>query len=164
MDIKLNLRKQAKPILNVEFSVPPSVRSLGIYGPSGAGKTSLLRCLAGVESTVQGKISWSNQIGQEPVVGLVFQQGLLYPHLTVEGNLAFAEQFQRRSDKGGYLSNLTRTTLLEVFEVEHLLQSQVAHLSGGEQQRIAIVRALLNQPDVLLLDEAVSALDKRLKR
>lgn len=97
-------------------------------------------------------------------MGLVFQQGLLYPHLTVEGNLAFAEQFQQRSDKGGYLSHLTRTTLLEVFEVEHLLQSQVAHLSGGEQQRIAIVRALLNQPDVLLLDEAVSALDKRLKR
>ncbi len=165
MDINIALNKHQQQILAIQFKVSPHVKSIGVFGPSGAGKTSLLRCLAGLEPDMQGILRWSTQEGDKPpVVGLVFQQSILYPHLTVEGNLAFAEQFNNHECQKPYIKLLDRDTLLDIFEVSHLIGKSVEHLSGGEQQRIAIIRALLNCPDVLLLDEAVSALDKRLKR
>ena len=142
---------------------------IGIIGASGAGKSSLLRSLAGLEPDCSGRIQldkecWLNTAEslQLPVhqrgVGMVFQQPSLLSHLTVAGNLAFA---WRRA------SSARRVTLSEVAEqlgITHLLERMPAHLSGGEAQRVAIARALVTGPRLLMLDEPLSAIDAEGRR
>ncbi len=168
MDLSISLCKQQKSILELKAHIPKNVKSLGIFGASGAGKTSLLRCLAGLEPQMQGSVKWDletiNTQAAKPRISLVFQQGVLFPHLNVAQNFEFAEKFKNKHCLHKCIKELNKDTLLDTLEIRHLLDHQVEHLSGGEQQRVAIARALLNCPDVLLMDEAVSALDKRLKQ
>ena len=166
MDVDLQLLKQQQVLIRGTFSIPASVKTLGIYGPSGAGKTSLLRCLAGLEVNMQGQINWDGAEPQinPPVVGLVFQDGVLYPHLTVAENLAFASRFENANPQVAAIDALVPDVVCNALSIEHLLNKPVSVLSGGEKQRVAIARALLNKPDVLLLDEALSAMDRVLKR
>ncbi|HEY8520103.1 MAG TPA: molybdenum ABC transporter ATP-binding protein [Gammaproteobacteria bacterium] len=137
-----------------------------IIGPNGSGKTTLLRILAGLEQGASGRVSFENeywQLGKHRVpphkrgVGYVFQEGRLFPHLTVEGNLKFARP---RPDGPRFAFD----EIVRALKLEGLLARRPATLSGGEQQRVAIGRALLRAPRLLLMDEPVSALDTASKR
>ena len=136
-------------------------RTLALVGPSGAGKTSVLRVIAGLARPERGRVAYGDEVWldtgrkvfkqpDERRVGLVFQQYALFPHLTVRENVAYAGR--TRVDE-----------LLERFHVAALADARPAELSGGEQQRVALARALAREPDVLLLDEPLSALDAHTK-
>jgi molybdate transport system ATP-binding protein len=130
--------------------------TVALVGPSGAGKTTLLRAIAGLVRPARGRVecggAWfDSQRGvdvptEERAVGLVFQEYALFPHLTVERNVAFGGA--RRVDE-----------LLGRFRITHLRRARPSALSGGERQRVALARALAREPEVLLLDEPMSALD-----
>ena len=137
--------------LHVALEVAPS-ETLALVGPSGAGKTTILRAIAGLVRPSAGWIecggTWFDARTHVPPeqrsVGLVFQEYALFPHLTVERNVAF----------GGRVDGL-----LERLQIDHLAHARPGELSGGERQRVALARALARQPNVLLLDEPMSALD-----
>jgi molybdate transport system ATP-binding protein len=143
----------------------PAAGVTGVVGASGSGKTTLLRCLAGLERRAEGRIEVAGEIwldterGRcEPphrrCVGLVFQDSALFPHLSVRGNLEYG---LRRTPAGR-----RRVSLDEVVAslgLAPLLARHPAGLSGGERQRVAIGRALLAGPRLLLLDEPVASLD-----
>jgi molybdate transport system ATP-binding protein len=146
--------------LDAAFSAPGRGIT-ALVGPSGSGKTSLLRCIAGL-TRLPGRLWVGDQIWQDErrflpphrrAVGFVFQEPSLLPHLTVRRNLMFG--FDRSRER-------TRIGLDEVvglLGVEPLLHRATQQLSGGERQRVAIGRALLSQPDLLLMDEPLSSLD-----
>lgn len=153
--------------IDVEFEIPAK-GVVGIFGVSGSGKTSLLRCLAGLEQNAKGRItvgdeSWQdsgNRVFVPPHlrgIGYVFQDGRLFPHLTVESNLLFGRK--RRGDNG-----ISLDEICSLLGISHLLARKPAQLSGGEQQRVAIGRALLSAPKVLLLDEPLANLDRERKQ
>ncbi len=133
-----------------------------IYGPSGAGKTSVLRMLAGLLKPDAGLIKFdgnvwfdsSKGIHRRPQlrnIGLVFQDYSLFPNMTVRGNLEFALQ---KGQSSGIVDDL-----LELTELRNLADKNPATLSGGQKQRVALARALVRKPNLLLLDEPLSALD-----
>ncbi|MHB8651231.1 MAG: ABC transporter ATP-binding protein [Gaiellaceae bacterium] len=128
-------------------------RTVALVGPSGAGKTSLLRVIAGLVRPARGSVrfgeeDWTALPPEERRVGLVFQDYALFPHLSVRANVAY----------GGAVGDL-----LERFAIAHLAGARPADLSGGERQRVALARALARRPDVLLLDEPLAALDAHTK-
>jgi len=137
-----------------------------LFGPSGCGKTSLLRCLAGLEPTCRGRIRHGDQHWQGPgggvpahrrPVGLVFQDTRLFPHLSARENLGFAER--RRRGEGP-----DRAEVIDALGLRPLLNHPPAALSGGESQRVALGRALLAGPRILLLDEPLTGLDTARQR
>lgn len=142
----------------------------GICGPSGSGKSTLLLLIAGLLSPGSGTIKAGNEvlvdISQRKLVpawerhfGLVFQDGQLFPHLTVRRNLLYG--FERIPSQ---MRRLDLQAVAELLEITHLLDRRPALLSGGERQRVALGRALLYSPRLLLLDEPLSSLDDRLKQ
>jgi len=142
----------------------------GICGPSGSGKSTLLLLIAGLLSPSSGTIKAGDEvlvdIRQRKVVpawerhfGLVFQDGQLFPHLTVRRNLLYG--FERIPS---HMRQLDLQAVAELLEITHLLDRRPALLSGGERQRVALGRALLYSPRLLLLDEPLSSLDERLKQ
>ncbi|AXT40080.1 ATP-binding cassette domain-containing protein [Alteromonas sp. BL110] len=133
--------------IDAKISLQPHSRFIGVTGPSGAGKSSLFRALAGVEKSAKVQTPWADK-----KVGIVFQQPMLFPHTDVRGNLALA---QRHASSNA----LSIEESLRGCCSEHLIDKPVQALSGGEAQRIAIARALVNGPNVLLLDESLSAID-----
>lgn len=134
---------------------------LMILGPTGAGKTILLETIAGIYPPDKGKVYLNNlDITELPPrkrnIGMVYQDYMLFPHLTVENNIKFG----LKSRKTTRIETSQRVSkLADLLGVSHLLHRHPGTLSGGEQQRIAIARALIIEPDVLLLDEPLSALD-----
>jgi len=151
---------------------------LVVVGPSGSGKTTLLRLVAGLERPTAGAICLGGRdlAGVPPQrrnVALVFQSLALYGHLTVEQNLAFALNAQTTGGwiqslwRRGPASNEARIRILDTarfLRIEHLLKRRPAELSGGEQQRVALGRAIVRQPQALLLDEPLSSLDLPTRR
>lgn len=147
--------------LDVSFSVEKG-QFITIYGNSGAGKTTILRILAGLTDAEKSLIEveeecWNNTDKkiilpiQKRSVGFVFQDYALFPNLTVRENLVFA--LQKGNDK-----NIVNE-LLELMELKSLQNSKPQHLSGGQKQRVALARAIVRKPKILLLDEPLSALD-----
>ncbi len=139
----------------------------GIFGPSGSGKTSLLHTIAGLEKPKEGKISINGRVLFDknegvniPVekrnIGYVFQEGRLFPHMTVEKNLLYGNK--RFGSK-----KISFEKVVEMLNLKHLLNSKPSQISGGERQRTALGRTLLSSPDILLLDEPFSALDAKIR-
>lgn len=160
--------------LVVTYESTPVLQNLSIYigageivaltGPSGSGKTTLLRCIAGLEVVDSGTILLSGEeITAKPAhlrrIGLVFQDNQLFPHLNVAKNISYSLMIQGTKQK---LMDEKVAEVLELVGLTHLSQREVFKLSGGEAKRIAVARALVAQPKVLLLDEPLSGLDKEL--
>ena len=138
---------------------------VALLGPSGCGKSTTLNCLAGLLDPTSGIILFNGQdvTGLEPRernIGMVFQSYALYPHLSVLDNIAFPLK-QKKVDKETRYRKAREVA--KVLQIEHLLERKPHELSGGQQQRVAMCRAIVKEPDVLLLDEPMSNLDARLK-
>jgi ABC-type sulfate/molybdate transport systems ATPase subunit len=147
LDFSLPLRS-----FELELTLPVE-RTVALVGPSGAGKTSVLRVVAGLLEPARGGVSlggspWDGLPPERRRVGFVFQDYALFPHLSVRANVAFA----------GPVGNL-----LERFRIDHVADQKPEELSGGERQRVALARALARDPQVLLLDEPLAALDAHTK-
>ncbi len=143
--------------LDVEFGAD---RALAIAGPNGAGKSTLLAALAGlVEATGAIRLGERSLDGLPPElrrVGYVFQDYLLFPHLTVLENVAFGP---RALGRGRAASRATASGWLDRLGIPELAERRPAQLSGGQAQRVALARALATDPELLLLDEPLAALD-----
>ncbi len=134
-----------------------------ILGPTGAGKTVLLETIAGIHTPDSGMIILGDEeiTATEPrlrKIGMVYQDYMLFPHLTVEDNIAFGLR-QRKVPKEEQRALVTE--MCAFLEIAHLAKRYPGTLSGGEQQRVALARALVLKPEILLLDEPLSALDSR---
>ncbi len=151
-------------VSNINLSIRDG-EFLVLVGPSGSGKTSLLRLIAGLEHAQHGDI----RIGERIVnhlppnarnISMVFQSYALYPHMTVQQNIAFP--LKSAGMKRPLIQERVERTA-KMFNIERLLQRKPAQLSGGERQRVALARAIVREPDVFLLDEPLSNLDVKLR-
>lgn len=165
LNARIDLRRPRGFHLDVDLEIPGSGITV-LFGPSGSGKTTILRCLAGLERGSAGDLirvdlrgdAWQDR-GRftRPHlrgVGYVFQEAQLLPHLTVEGNLAYASTRRRKS--GGPPTD----QVVEWLGLAPLLAHRTAQLSGGEIQRTAIARALVSGSNLILMDEPLGALDR----
>ncbi|MDQ3789462.1 MAG: ABC transporter ATP-binding protein [Actinomycetota bacterium] len=146
----------------VELSVADG-EVLALLGPSGCGKSTLLRAVAGLEPVTAGAVRWDDtDLADVPVhkrgFGLVFQDGQLFPHRDVAGNVAFGLRMRRMGNRAERVAELLELVGLAGYE-----KRKVTELSGGEAQRVALARALAPRPRLLLLDEPLSALDRALR-
>ncbi|HHZ82643.1 MAG TPA: molybdenum ABC transporter ATP-binding protein [Nitrospirales bacterium] len=141
-----------------------------IFGPSGSGKTTLLRCLAGLERSATGRVQFEDVVWQDEQqeiftpphqrsVGYVFQDPRLFPHLSVESNLRYG--FTRTPAAKRYIG---WNQVIDLLDLQPLLHRRTHRLSGGEQRRVAIGRAVLASPRLLLMDEPLVGLDAQRKR
>ncbi len=160
VDIQLPLDKFD---LRVRFETDKRV--LGLFGPSGAGKTTIVETLAGLRKGVQGRIVCGGQVwldsankqmlpAEKRGLGYVPQDHLLFPHFSVKQNLLAG---------AGEKTETLFAEVVKTLELEHLLDRSTAELSGGERQRVALGRALCSQPKLLLLDEPLASLDIELR-
>lgn len=138
---------------------------LSLLGPSGCGKTTLLRMIAGFEEPDEGDIllAGSSVVGVPPnkrPVNTVFQAYALFPHMTVAENVAYGLR-QKRTPKAEIAARVSEA--LELVQMSSFATRNPRMLSGGQQQRVALARAIINRPKVLLLDEPMSALDRKLR-
>ncbi|MBU0482552.1 MAG: ATP-binding cassette domain-containing protein [Proteobacteria bacterium] len=159
MGLKVNIVKALPGFdINISFACG-SGEFLALVGPSGAGKTTIMRIIAGLDQPDVGRISFNevswldsrqgiNLPPQKRNLGYVFQEYTLFPNLTVWKNVAFAAK-----------DNAVVAELLKLFDILHLRDRKPRKLSGGERQRVALAQALAREPDILLLDEPFSALD-----
>lgn len=160
--------------LEVELDIP-TCGITAIFGQSGAGKTTLLRTLAGLEASAIGLVEFKgekwldnrkeinrrnfvNMPAYKRPVSYVFQEPNLFPHLSVEKNIAFG--WKRASDP---MTALEADTLFNALDIKGLLSKMPRMLSGGENQRVSIARALVTNPKLLLMDEPLSSLDQKRK-
>lgn len=162
--LEVTIQKQlAHYTLDVSFSMKEEI--LVLFGPSGAGKTTILNCIAGLTDPDAGKITLHDQPfyiapsnslpTQQRNIGYLFQDYALFPHMTVEKNIKYGvkKTLDHRLDIIEQLTN--------VLGIQHLLGKYPHQISGGEKQRVALARALATEPSILLLDEPLSALDKQ---
>ena len=165
MSLKVAVEKRLGSfLLDVAFDAPtPGI--VALFGPSGCGKSTTINIIAGLLVPDHGEISLGEDVlldtrrkiaiaAERRGIGYVFQDARLFPHLNVASNLRYA---QRRARRAPYVS-LER--VLAMLDLEPLLSRRVHRLSGGERQRVALGRALLSQPRLLLLDEPLAALDR----
>ena len=150
--------------LSVDVQLPGSGITV-LFGASGSGKTTVLRCVAGLTRPQQALVQLGSQVWQDDArgvfvptwqrnIGYVFQEASLFAHLNVQDNLCFGLKRSPHANAQHALANS-----IELLGIGHLLQRQTASLSGGERQRVAIARALATQPKLLLLDEPMASLD-----
>jgi len=169
--ISINVTKTlntADGVLNAEFSI--EIRNgefLTLFGPSGAGKTTLMRMISGLETPDSGVIEVDGEVWfdkskkinlppQKRSIGFVFQDYALFPTMSVRENLLFAAETEEQ--KQGV------DELIAMVELENLANRLPSTLSGGQKQRVALARALVRRPKILLLDEPLSALDPSMRQ
>jgi len=153
-----------KAVQEISFEATEG-RVLSLLGPSGCGKTTTLRCIAGFENPDQGEIYLDDRKitpfpPEKRGIGMVFQNYALWPHMTVYGNLAFGLQIRKvpKPEINKRIKKILSMVQLEGYENRYPRQ-----MSGGQQQRIAMARALVFEPDIMLLDEPLSNLDAKLR-
>lgn len=158
IDVHLDITmRQGAFTLNVRESA--AVEVLGLFGPSGSGKTSLLESIAGIRTPNSGEIRVGDRTlfssakainipARDRHIGYVPQDALLFPNLDVKSNI-------RYSGKGSEFESL-----VEILDLQSLLDRRVTMLSGGEKQRVAVARALMTRPSILLLDEPLAGVDR----
>ena len=145
-------------------------RVTALFGPSGAGKTTIINMIAGLVAPDRGRIMYRGKLLFDAAgkvnlpphrrrFGYVFQDGRLFPHLTVRGNLEYGRRMYRLKRDPGELERV-----VAMLDIAHLADRRPGKLSGGERQRVAIGRALLMRPQLLLLDEPLASLDAARKR
>ena len=158
-----------RPHFELDVSLQLLHRVTALFGPSGSGNSTLLAVIAGIIKPDSGRVaingeclSDSERHINQPVyrrkIGLVFQDGRLFPHLNVGQNMAYALNFMPVAQQQFELGKIT-----ELLEIDHLLKQLPHQLSGGEKQRVALGRALMSSPRLLMLDEPLASLDDRLK-
>lgn len=167
IDVRLHLQYSAFA-LEVDLHLPGRGVT-ALYGHSGSGKTTCLRCIAGLERAADGFVQVNDEVWQDSrsglfvpphkrALGYVFQEASLFPHLSVRANLEFGLKRIPRAQRRVDMAQAT-----ELLGIGHLLERHPQHLSGGERQRIGIARALLTSPRLLLMDEPLAALDSKRK-
>jgi molybdate transport system ATP-binding protein len=150
---------------SLDVAFESEARVLALFGASGSGKTTLLNVIAGVVRPTEGRVSVGRHVMVDTQAGLfepphrrrigyVFQEGRLFPHLTVRQNLLYGRWFTRERERWGSLDEV-----VALLGLEALLKRRPGTLSGGEKQRVAIGRALLASPRLLLMDEPLASLD-----
>jgi molybdate transport system ATP-binding protein len=136
-----------------------------LFGPSGSGKTTIINIIAGLAAPDRGRLLYRGRLLFDSEAGInvpvhrrgfgyVFQDGRLFPHLSVERNLDYGRRMHRLKRDGGEMRRV-----IKMLDIGHLLERRPGRLSGGERQRVAIGRALLMRPQLLLLDEPLASLD-----
>ena len=163
--LELSVRKQLGPFAFAADATLPSAGVVALFGRSGAGKTTLVNMLAGLlrpdsgRIAVAGRVLFDSAAGidlppERRRIGYVFQEGRLFPHFDVRSNLLYGHRRIPPAERAIKLPEI-----LDLLGIGHLLGRRPANLSGGEKQRVAIGRALLSNPRLLLLDEPLAALD-----
>lgn len=154
-------RNRARFSLNAQFSIPAKGVT-GISGPPGCGKTTVARCIAGLDRLSTGFCVIDGEVWQDETtfraphlrpIGYVFKDSCLFPHFSVRRNLLYAVRKR-------YQMPIVFDEVVELLGITSLLDRSPAHLSAGERQRVAIGRALLSQPRVLLMDEPLATLNR----
>lgn len=155
------------PSFELQIDIALNNGILAIVGPSGAGKTTLLQCIVGLqkpswgEIQIGGRLIFSSEQGtnlptRNRRIGYVFQDYALFPHMTVEKNVIYG-----MSKENNTLNKiLSVSSILTMLKIDHLRKRYPGEISGGEKQRVALARALMTSPELLLLDEPLSALDQ----
>ncbi|QHD07171.1 molybdenum ABC transporter ATP-binding protein [Pseudomonas sp. R76] len=167
IDVRLQMQYSGFA-LDVDLKLPGRGVT-ALYGHSGSGKTTCLRCIAGLERAEDGFVQINDDVWQDSrngvfvpphkrALGYVFQEASLFPHLSVRANLEFGLKRIPRTLRRVDMAHAT-----ELLGIGHLLERHPQHLSGGERQRIGIARALLTSPQLLLMDEPLAALDSKRK-
>lgn len=166
MELIVKLKKEFGNF-KLDFDFTARNSNIGIFGPSGSGKSSLLSMIAGLHQPDEGHIFFNDEplyndkINIPPdkrKIGIIFQNPHLFPHLSVKGNLLFGLKRCSRENR-----KIDFHDLIDVLQLSHLLDRGVNKLSGGEKQRVAIGRAVLSNPRLLLMDEPLTALDDSLR-
>ncbi|KAA3604094.1 MAG: molybdenum ABC transporter ATP-binding protein [Calditrichaeota bacterium] len=165
LDFKLAIEK-----FDLEVKLKIEQKIVGIFGASGAGKSSFFNVLSGLKNPKFGKIEIDRKVifdsqnkinlpPHERKIGYVFQDSQLFPHLSVKNNLLYGYKLLEENERKFELEQV-----VALLELENLLSRKPLKLSGGEKQRVALGRALLSSPSLLLLDEPLASLDESLKR
>ena len=166
--LRVDISKQLGEF-TVEAAFTSEGRVTGLFGASGAGKTSLINMIAGLMRPDRGTISIDGETLDDTTtgahvavhrrrIGYVFQDARLFPHLDVRGNLDYGRRMNRLTEDGALWQRVTG-----LLDIAHLLDRRPGKLSGGERQRVALGRALLSRPRLLLLDEPLGSLDDERK-
>lgn len=164
--LKVNIHK-VFPGITIDVSFEFGRGFLVLFGPSGSGKSTILNCISGLQQPDRGSISLngkgffssSDKIAipaRSRRIGYVFQDYALFPHMTVKDNVMYGIPDRCKKGKGYRVGALD---LMQMLKIEQLQDRYPGQLSGGEKQRVAVARALMVEPDLLLLDEPLSALD-----
>lgn len=168
MELIVDIKKKLSDfMLNISFESKDSI--LGVLGESGSGKSMTLRCISGLETPDEGKIILngrtlfdSSKNINVPIrdrnIGFLFQNYALFPHMTIEENISYALYKKSIKDR-----DKVTHEMLRIMQIENLKKRYPHEISGGQQQRAALARALAVSPEALLLDEPFSALDSHLK-
>jgi molybdate transport system permease protein len=167
--LSVELRKHY-PRFELSASFSTAGERLGLLGASGSGKSMTLRCIAGLTAPETGRIVLNGRVlldtergirlgPAERLIGIVFQDYALFPHLTVRDNIGFSLDGHTPAERQKRIDQWSR-----LLQIDRFLNSYPAELSGGQRQRVALARALAMEPEALLLDEPLSALDPHLRR
>ena len=168
MTLRVAVRK-AMDSFTLDAGFASDGRVTALFGPSGSGKTTLVNLIAGLARPDEGAIAIDGTVLVDTArgidvpphrrrIGYVFQEGRLFPHISVRGNLLYGRRFSPRRDRWGSLEQV-----VDLLGIGGLLARRPATLSGGEKQRVAIGRALLASPRLLLMDEPLASLDEARK-